>query len=115
VEVHGLAHITGGGVLNLLRLGEGIGFELTAPLAAPPVFELIAELGGVPAHEMWEVFNMGCGFCAIVPRADADRAVSLLGTRHPGAAVIGLVSDRAGRVELSDPRIEGGADGLRAA
>jgi phosphoribosylformylglycinamidine cyclo-ligase len=115
VEVRGLAHITGGGLLNLLRLGERIGFEIIAPLPVPPVFELIAELGAVPAREMWEVFNMGCGFCAIVPRAEADRAVSLLSVRHPGAAVIGLVNDRAGRIELAEPRIEGGADGLRMA
>ena len=68
LDVHGLAHITGGGLLNLLRLGDGVGFEITAPLPVPPVFELIAELGEVPAAEMWEVFNMGCGFCAIVAR-----------------------------------------------
>src|SRR5205807_2818519 len=46
VPVHGLAHITGGGVLNLLRIGSGIGYEIDAPLEAPPIFELIASHGG---------------------------------------------------------------------
>ncbi len=115
VDVRGLAHITGGGLLNLLRIGDGVGFEVTAPLAAPPVFELIAELGGVPAHEMWEVFNMGCGFCAIVAADDADAAVALLADHHPGTAVIGRVTDRGGVVEVPDLRIEGGADGLGTA
>lgn len=112
LEVHGLAHITGGGLLNLLRLGHSVGFEITAPLAVPPVFELIAELGEVPAAEMWEVFNMGCGFCAIVPATDADAAVELLAGHHRGTAVIGQVTDRAGVVALTDLQIEGGADGL---
>jgi phosphoribosylformylglycinamidine cyclo-ligase len=113
--VHGLAHITGGGLLNLLRIGDGVGYTITAPLAVPPVFVVIAERGGVAAHEMWEVFNMGCGFCAMVAAADADAAVALLAEHHPGTAVIGHVTDRAGVVELPDLRIEGGADGLGSA
>ncbi len=117
LEVRGLAHITGGGVLNLLRLGSGsrppIGFEITAPLAVLPVFELIAELGEVPAEEMWKVFNMGCGFCVVVPEPDAAAAVELLARHHAGTAVIGRVSGRAGLVALPDLGIEGGSDGLR--
>src|SRR5581483_4597103 len=35
VAVHGLAHITGGGLINLLRLGDGVGFTITDPLPAP--------------------------------------------------------------------------------
>ena len=110
---HGLAHITGGGLLNLLRLGHAVGFEITRPLAVPPVFELIAELGDVPTHEMWEVFNMGCGFCVVVAEPDADHALSFLAEHHPGAAVIGAVTDRPGSVEVPELRIAGDEDGLR--
>ncbi len=42
VPVHGLAHITGDGVLNLLRIGSGIGYEISSPLPVPPIFDLIA-------------------------------------------------------------------------
>lgn len=115
IPVHGLAHITGGGVLNLLRLGKGIGYELDAPLPVLPVFELIARLGRVDAAEMWKVFNMGCGFVATVPEAHADAAVALLSARHPGAARIGRVTTDAGRVTLPGLGIAGDADGLRAA
>jgi phosphoribosylformylglycinamidine cyclo-ligase len=107
IAVHGLAHITGGGLLNLLRLGDGIGFEITQPLPVLPVFSLIATRGDVPAAEMWEVFNMGCGFCAVVPSRDAERAVALLAQRHPGTAVIGHVSDAAARVRVPGVGIEG--------
>jgi phosphoribosylformylglycinamidine cyclo-ligase len=114
VPVHGLAHITGGGLLNLLRLGSGIGFEIDAPLAAPPVFELIARLGDVSEAEMWEVFNMGCGFCAIVPEHRAADAVALLSARHPGSAVIGHCTDADGRLSLPGLGLAGDGDGLRA-
>jgi phosphoribosylformylglycinamidine cyclo-ligase len=114
VGVRGLAHITGGGLLNLLRLGAGIGFEINEPLPVTPVFALIAQLGGVPAAEMWEVFNMGCGFCVVVAAAEAEAAVELLGEHHPGAAVIGAVTGRAGTVAVPGLQIEGDADGLRA-
>ena len=45
-----------------------VGFEVSDPLDVPPVFDLIAELGGVPDEEMYEVFNMGCGFVCVVAR-----------------------------------------------
>jgi phosphoribosylformylglycinamidine cyclo-ligase len=114
IPVHGLAHITGGGLLNLLRLGEEIGFEITEPLPVTPVFSLIAELGGVPPAEMWEVFNMGCGFCVVVGAADADRTVALLGARHPGTAVIGRVTDAGGRVSVPALGIVGEGGRIRA-
>jgi phosphoribosylformylglycinamidine cyclo-ligase len=114
VPVHGLAHITGGGLLNLLRIGSGIGYEISAPLPVPPVFELIARAGDVAAAEMWEVFNMGCGFCAIVPADRAEEAVSLLARHDPGAAVIGRVTDRVGRVDVPGLGLVGTRAGLRA-
>ncbi|HEU0318753.1 MAG TPA: phosphoribosylformylglycinamidine cyclo-ligase, partial [Solirubrobacteraceae bacterium] len=96
VPVHGLAHITGDGVLNLLRLGEGLGFELDAPLAVPPICRLVCELAGLEAAEAYRVFNMGCGFVAVVPAAEAEAATALLADHHPGAAPIGRVTDRGG-------------------
>ena len=110
---HGLAHITGGGLLNLLRLGSGVGYEITAPLPVSPVFGLIARLGEIEAAEMWEVFNMGCGFCVIVAAADADHAVELLGSHHPGTAIIGRLTDRDGIVAVPDAGLQGDAAGLR--
>jgi phosphoribosylformylglycinamidine cyclo-ligase len=102
VPVHGLAHITGGGVTNLLRLaGDRLGWAIEAPLPVPPVFDLIAARGRVPAAEMWEVFNMGCGFVAVVPEPRADDAVALLAAKHPGAARIGTVTDAGGAVTIA--------------
>jgi phosphoribosylformylglycinamidine cyclo-ligase len=100
MEVRGLAHITSGGMLNLLRLEAEAGYRIGSPLPVPPIFDLIADGGSVPPAEMYEVFNMGCGFCCVVPAEQAEQAVELLGARHRGAAVIGEATDSAGLVEL---------------
>lgn len=114
--VRGLAHITSGGMLNLLRLEADVGYRIDSPLPVPPVLELIAARSGAEAAELYEVFNMGCGFCCVVPEADADTAVELLAAHHPGAAVIGHATAEAGLVELPAVGLAGRAgEGLRAA
>jgi phosphoribosylformylglycinamidine cyclo-ligase len=107
VEVRGLAHITGDGFLNLTRLHAPVGYRVDAPLPVPPVFTLIAKRGNVDEAELWEVFNMGCGFCVVVPEAQADAAVSLLARHHAGTAVIGTITDRPGLVELPQAGLAG--------
>jgi phosphoribosylformylglycinamidine cyclo-ligase len=101
LPVHGLAHITGGGLQNLTRLNAGVGFEVSAPLDVPPIFRLVQEHGAVAEAEMWDVFNMGCGFCAVVPEDAAGEAAALLAGHHAGARRIGTVTDRAGRAYRS--------------
>jgi phosphoribosylformylglycinamidine cyclo-ligase len=98
LDVRGLAHITGGGLTNVLRLGAGYAIE--DPLPVTPVFDLVARLGAVETAEMWEVFNMGCGLVAIVPEADADDASAILAGHHPGARRIGTVTDQAGTITV---------------
>ena len=100
LEVHGLAHITGDGLLNLLRLHSEVGYRIDAPLVPPAIFDLIARRGEVPPAELYEVFNMGCGFCCVVPPGHATAAVKLVEELHPGTAVVGSVTAAAGVVEL---------------
>jgi phosphoribosylformylglycinamidine cyclo-ligase len=114
VPVHGLAHITGDGVLNLLRLGAPVGYRIDAPLPSPPIFGLVARLAQVEAAEMWEVFNMGCGFVAVVPEDRGEDAAALLADHHPGTARIGTVTDEAGTVGLPALGLAGDREGLRA-
>ena len=93
LRVHGLAHITSGGLDNLLRLKAEVTYEITDPLDPQPIFELIAERGEVPEDEMYEVFNMGCGFCVVVPAEDEAAALELLHSHYPEARRIGDVAD----------------------
>ena len=98
VGVRGLAHITSGGTKNLLRLAAEVGYEIDNPLPIPPIFALIQERGSVSDEEMSEVFNLGCGFCVVVPAADEGRALELLRAHYPGA-------ERIGRATEGPPRI----------
>ncbi|HET7589806.1 MAG TPA: phosphoribosylformylglycinamidine cyclo-ligase [Solirubrobacterales bacterium] len=98
VEVRGLAHITSGGTRNLLRLAAGVGYEIDDPLPAPPIFALIQERGAVSGEEMSEVFNLGCGFCVVVPEADEGRALELLRAHYPAAKRIGRATEGPPRI-----------------
>lgn len=100
--VHGLAHITGGGLGNLLRLNAHVGFTVTDPLPVPPVIALAVRESAIAPTEAWEVFNMGVGLVAAVPAAHAEQAAATLAAHHPGARVIGEVTDRAGEAIVPD-------------
>jgi phosphoribosylformylglycinamidine cyclo-ligase len=93
VEVRGLAHITSGGLDNLLRLTADVAYEITEPLPVLPIFELTQERSAISDEEMHEVFNMGCGFCCIVAAADEQQAVDLLRPHYPGVKRIGSAVD----------------------
>jgi phosphoribosylformylglycinamidine cyclo-ligase len=115
VPINGLAHLTGGGLTNLIRLGNGrLGWSIDAPLPITPIFDLIASHGDVSTAEMWEVFNMGCGFVCVVPADRAEDAVELLAAYHPGAAVIGSVTDAGGTIAVPSLGLTGDKSGLRA-
>ncbi len=109
LDTRGLAHITGDGLLNLLRLEAEVGYRIDAPLPVPSIFDLIAAGSDTGAAEMHEVFNMGCGFCVVVPAEQAEEAIALLDSHHPGAAAIGTVTDHAGVVGLPGEGLEGRA------
>ncbi|MEK6278410.1 MAG: phosphoribosylformylglycinamidine cyclo-ligase [Actinomycetota bacterium] len=97
-EVRGLAHITSGGLWNLLRLGAEVGWEIDDPLPVPPVFGLIGDRAAIADDEMHEVFNMGCGFCCVVAAGDEAAALDTLRSHYPEAKQIGRAT--AGRREV---------------
>jgi phosphoribosylformylglycinamidine cyclo-ligase len=98
VDVRGLAHITSGGTKNLLRLAAEVAYEIEDPLPVPPIFNLIQEHGSVSDEEMREVFNMGCGFCVVVPAAEEAPALELLRRHYPAAKRIGRATEGPPRI-----------------
>ena len=97
VTPHGLAHISGGGLLNLARLAADVSYTLDALPPAPPVFGLIAAAGGIPAPVMYATFNMGTGFCVVVSPSDAQAAIAALTRAGEQPVVAGSVTGRPGR------------------
>ena len=79
--VRGLAHITGDGLLNLRRIGRDIGWDIEWLPEPPPIFRLIQQAGSVATGEMYAVFNMGVGFCVVVPEDEASATVEFLKSR----------------------------------
>ncbi|CAD5243388.1 phosphoribosylformylglycinamidine cyclo-ligase [Thermococcus camini] len=94
VEVHGLAHITGGGLTNLKRLTNH-GFSLEMP-PIEGIFRLIYE-NGVPLEEMFRVFNMGVGMIAVVSAEEREEALEILG-RYFETFELGTVTEKEGIV-----------------
>lgn len=94
VDVHGVAHITGGGfdenIPRILRTGQGLEIE-EGSWEILPIFRLLEKWGGVPHREMFNIFNMGIGMVLALSAEDAPRAIELLTARGEKASVIGKV------------------------
>ncbi len=107
-SVKALLHITGDGLLNLPRVAAEIGFELDNLPPPPAIFELIERRGAIPRAEMFEVFNMGIGFCIVLAETDVDAALAILRKHGREARVIGrAVADPTRSVRLPAERLVG--------
>ncbi len=98
VDVRGMAHVTGGGLVgNLPRSLGGLGAWLDAgSWEEPAVFGLIRSLGGVPEDEMRWVFNLGVGFCAVVTPDEVEPGLEALRGAGCDAWRIGEVVEGGG-------------------
>lgn len=102
VDLHGMAHITGGGffenIPRMLPEGLGVSIDLDS-FPRPAIFDFIQKRSNVTEHEMYNVFNMGIGFVIAVDPADADQVQALLKEMNQESYKIGVVTD-SGEVEL---------------
>jgi phosphoribosylformylglycinamidine cyclo-ligase len=92
--VHGMAHITGGGLKeNIIRVvPDGLGIQLEASaIVLPPVFEWLMREGNVAREEMWRTFNCGVGFTIILSRDAVAGASALLAKHGLASSVIGEI------------------------
>ena len=105
VEVHAIAHITGGGLPgNVSRVLSGAVDAVIDPTTweAPRIFDELARIGSVERDEMRRVFNLGIGMVVVVPSDAAHRAVDTLRLAGQRARVIGEVTAGAGAVRFTD-------------
>jgi phosphoribosylformylglycinamidine cyclo-ligase len=94
LPVHGLSHITGGGLVDNIPRVIPDGLEVILERSAwrrEPVFEWLQDAGRVADQEMYRVFNCGIGMTIQVAAKDADPAVSILREAGQEAVVIGEV------------------------
>ena len=97
-DIRAICHVTGGGLSNLLRLHESLGWHIDAPLPPHPEFNWLQEVGGIETREMYRTFNMGTGMIIAVSSEHADSIAAWLEERMLGTRIIGQVNDQGHKV-----------------
>ena len=104
-SVHGIAHITGGGLSNLLRLHDTLGWHIDAPIQIPPEFSWLQQAGNVTDLEMHRTFNMGLGMVLAVEKDQAESILEFLKSFEPRASIVGHVHNNGHKVTHSNPDV----------
>lgn len=101
-NLHGMAHITGGGfyenVPRMLPEGLGVSINLNS-FPRPAIFDFIAKRSSITEQELYNVFNMGIGFMIAADASEVEKIQTILAENGQKSYVIGEVTD-SGKVEL---------------
>lgn len=89
--VHGMCHVTGGGLLNFTRLSK-YGFRFDTTITPPGIFTWIQKTGDISNEEMYRTFNMGMGYAYVVPKGSVDCVFEMV----KGAKIVGRVVKEPG-------------------
>ena len=93
LNIKALVHITGGGLLNLARVATPTHFVLDSLPPPRPIFSLIQKSGNISDEEMFGVFNMGIGFCLVIPEKEIDALQRIAENHSIQTQRIGYVSE----------------------
>lgn len=99
IQVHGVAHITGGGfdenIPRILKEGQGISIkEGSWPIL--PIFQFLEKYGKIDHREMFNIFNMGIGMVLAIDEKDVQKAQEILSSHHRNTYVIGSITSKPG-------------------
>ncbi|MBR3098837.1 MAG: phosphoribosylformylglycinamidine cyclo-ligase [Clostridia bacterium] len=103
VAVRGISHITGGGFYeNIPRsIPDGLGAKIRkSAVRIHPIFQLIAEKGGITERDMFNTFNMGVGMSIVVPAAQKEEALKILKDQGVDAYEIGEIIKSENKIEI---------------
>ena len=104
-DIHAICHITGGGLSNLLRLHDSLGWHIDSPLPVLEEFSWIQEMGSIEPREMYRTFNMGMGMVVAVSERVSESVLQWISERLPGSAVVGSVTDNGRMVTHLNPLV----------
>jgi phosphoribosylformylglycinamidine cyclo-ligase len=111
LDINALIHITSDGFLNLNRVKSDVGFVIDYLPEPLPIFSLLQERGNVIDEEMFRVYNMGIGFCVIVPKQEAEAAIEIAKRYNVDAFRIGhVVKKHPKKVNIKPKRLCGHKD-----
>ncbi len=103
VTVKGISHITGGGFFeNIPRsIPDGLGAKIAMDdVKVLPIFDLLAETGGISRRDMFNTFNMGVGMSIVVAKEDREKALEILRANGEDAYVLGEIVESQEKVVL---------------
>jgi len=100
--IKAIAHITGGGLSNLLRLHGSLGWHIDSPLEPQPEFEWMSQVGSISQLEMHRTFNMGMGMVIAVSEESSEVVEEWISDRLTGSKRVGRVVDNGRLVTHSD-------------
>ena len=103
VPVRGISHITGGGFYeNIPRsIPDGLGARIDkVSVKVLPIFNLLAERGGISERDMFNTYNMGVGMSIVVPAEDAEKALKILKDNGEDAYVIGGIVESEDKITI---------------
>lgn len=113
ITVTALAHITGGGFLNMARIKAKVGYRLDGLPEVPAVFKAIQEAGQVRDEDMYTAYNMGTGFTVTVRPGGEDRVLEVARAHGIDAFVLGQAIDSPEqRIELPAVGLVGVGEGF---
>ena len=102
-KIKGISHITGGGFYeNIPRsIPGGLSARISRKaIRVLPIFDLIAKVGVISDHDMFNTFNMGVGMTVIVSREDAPAALNVLRENGEDAYVIGVIARGSEKITI---------------
>ena len=106
VAINGIAHITGGGLIDnvprILPKTVDAVFHTAKIPSKPPVFDLLVQLGNLPVQEAYRVFNMGVGMVWFVRPGDVEKAIGAASDAGIGAYVCGEIVEGTGKSIVKD-------------
>jgi phosphoribosylformylglycinamidine cyclo-ligase len=101
--IKAMVHITSDGLLNLTRVDARVGYVIDTMPPLPPIFALIQRYADVDDAEMFQVYNMGIGFCIVVAHECADATLAVLRSHRRHANIIGrAVADPDKQVHVNN-------------
>lgn len=104
LRLKALIHLTGDGFLNLARTAAPVGYLLHTLPSLSPIFSVLQEVGRLNDAEMFQVYNMGVGFCVVVAEAEADRVLQFAHEYNVRAWRLGVAVASPERTITIEPR-----------
>lgn len=104
LRLKALMHVTGDGFFNLARTAAPIGYVIHTLPPPPPIFGVLQAVGGLSDAEMFQVYNMGIGFCVVAAEPDAERVLQIATAHGTRAWRIGATVASAERTITIEPR-----------